>query len=299
MKQQPSFDIYDTITSTIVNAIENGPGNFVMPWYSAPNLQMPINAVTGNGYRGINVLSLWVGAQNRGFTSRGWATFKQWQEVGAQVRKGERGTPIVFYRQIEIEETLAELDADRRKIPFARASWVFNVDQVDGYEIPAAPEPRTLFERLAQVEDIITQTRADIRYGGSRAFYLPSDDHIQIPVPADFTGTRTSSPQESFYSTIFHELGHWAGAAHRLNREDHKRQFDAIYNFEEIIAEMTAAFLCARLDIAPVPRADHAQYIAGYLKMLKEDKRAIFRAATASAAAADFILAFSEGEGAG
>lgn len=299
MKQQSSFDIYDTITTAIVNAIENDPGNFVMPWHRAPNLQMPINAVTGKTYRGINVLSLWVGAQNSGFTNRGWATFKQWQEAGAKVRKGERGTPIVFYRQIEVDEPRAEESPDRRRIPFARASWVFNVDQVDDYEAPPSPEPRPLFERLAHVEKVIAATRADIAYGGSRAFYRPSDDHIQMPEPGAFTGTPTSTAQESFYSTLLHELGHWTGAAKRLNRDDHKRQFDEIYNFEEIIAEMTAAFLCTRLDITSVPRADHAQYIASYLKLLKEDKRAIFRAATASAAAADFIMAFSEGEGTG
>lgn len=286
------FDIHAEITNRIIEAIEKGAGTFQMPWHVQASTRAPSNALTKRAYRGVNVLSLWITAQASGYPSAEWATFKQWKEQGCSVRKGERGTPIVFYKSLSIEGEAAEGNEDtERKIPFARASWVFNAAQVEGAELPPTviPEAVPLFDRLHQVEQVVAATGASISHGGARAFYQRSEDRIQMPDIALFTGTETSSPQAAYYSTMLHELAHWTGAEHRLNREKGKRFADKAYAFEEIIAELTAAFLCVDLGITSSPRIDHAQYIAEYLEILRNDKRAIFTAATAAQAAAEFI----------
>ncbi|WP_233443098.1 ArdC family protein [Bradyrhizobium brasilense] len=290
------FDVHQDITSRIVQAIEAGAGTFVLPWHQGASTKTPVNATTQRAYRGVNVLSLWITAQALGYRSHQWATFKQWQSSGAQVRKGEKGTPIVFYKTLEIQNPEPEQGQgeDAHSIPFARASWVFNAEQVDGFAA-ATPERPTapLFERLEQAEKAIAATGAAIEYGGTQAFYDRKADRIRVPDPSAFLGSPTSSPQESFYSTVLHELTHFSGAPHRLNRENGKRFADKPYCFEELIAELGAAFLCAELGITNEPRPDHAQYIAQYLAILKEDKRAIFQAATAATAATAYLLAFS------
>ncbi|KAF0128383.1 MAG: hypothetical protein FD139_2831 [Methylocystaceae bacterium] len=294
------FDLHQEITDRIVAAIEAGVGEFKMPWHRAASTKLPINATTGRAYRGVNILSLWITAQSLGYESHEWATFKQWQERGATVRKGEKGTPIIFYKELHIESgdsTAIDDPEGERKIPFARASWVFNASQVDGYliETPALPE-RLLFERIASVDRVIAATGAHIDFGGSRACYNHLTDRISIPEERAFIGTATSTAQEAFYATILHELSHWVGAECRLNREKGKRFADRAYAFEELIAETAAVFLCVELGITNEPRPDHAQYIAQYLTILKNDKKAIFAAAAAASAATDFILAFSRNE---
>jgi len=293
------FDIHQEITDRIIAAIEAGAGEFKLPWHRAASTRPPVNATTGRAYRGVNILSLWITAQALGYESHEWATFKQWQDRGAHVRKGEKGTPIVFYKELYVESTDAVIDDAEggRKIPFARASWVFNASQVDGDVAETAALPaRPLFERIASVDRAIEATGAHIDYGGSRACYHRLTDRISIPDERAFIGTTTSTAQEAFYSTILHEVSHWSGAEGRLNREKGKRFADRAYAFEELIAETSAAFLCAELGISNEPRPDHAQYIAQYLTILKNDKKAIFSAAAAASAATDFILAFSRME---
>jgi antirestriction protein ArdC len=294
------FNVHETITTRIVEAIEKGAGNFLMPWHGAAALRRPVNVNTGRAYNGVNILSLWITAQERGFDTSEWATFKQWQDIGACVRKGEKGTPIVFYKLLEVagdsnSDSKGRGDDETRNIPFARASWAFNANQVEGYSNKsAAPAAPSLFERLESVEDTIRATGADIAYGGLRAFYNRATDHIAIPAAERFRASPTSGARESFYSTILHELTHWTGAPHRLNREKGKKFADKPYCFEELIAELGAAFLCADLGISNDPRPDHAQYIAPYLTLLKEDSRAIFRAATAASEATAYVLAAAE-----
>jgi antirestriction protein ArdC len=294
------FDIHQEITNRIVAAIEAGAGEFKLPWHRAASTRSPINATTGRAYRGVNILSLWITTQALGYESHEWATFKQWQERGVNVRKGEKGTPIVFYKNLHVESSDVDASEDAeggRTIPFARASWVFNAAQVDGHVAEATTLPeRPLFERIASVDRVIEATGAQIEYGGSRACYNRLTDRISIPDERAFFGTDTSTAQETFYSTQLHEIAHWVGAEHRLNREKGKRFADRAYAFEELIAELSAAFLCSELGITNDPRPDHAQYIAQYLAILKNDKKAIFTAAAAASAATDFILAFSRKE---
>ncbi len=234
------FDVHQEITNRIVAAIEAGAGEFKLPWHRAASTRSPINATTGRAYRGVNILSLWITTQALGYESHEWASFKQWQERGANVRKGEKGTPIVFYKNLHVESSDVDASEDAeggRTIPFARASWVFNAAQVDGHvaQAPALPE-RPLFERIASVDRVIEATGAQIEYGGSRACYNRLTDRISIPDERAFFGTETSTAQEAFYSTILHELAHHSGSESRLNREKGKRFADRAYAFEELIA---------------------------------------------------------------
>lgn len=295
--KENSFDIHTEITNRIVAAIEAGAGEFQMPWHNAANTKTPVNATSKRAYRGVNIVSLWIVAQACGYASNEWATFKQWRERGCMVRKGEKGTPIVFYKQLryaadaENGAGAGELD---KTVLFARASWVFNATQVDGYESPIDTLPeKPLFECLAEADAAIAATGFDIRHGGSQAYYHRVGDYIQVPEARAFVGTATSSPQEAYYSTVLHEMAHMTGAESRLNREKGKRFGDKPYAFEEVIAELSAAYSCAELGIASTPRPDHAQYIAEWIKILKDDKRAIFTAASAASAATDYIMAFS------
>jgi antirestriction protein ArdC len=290
------FDVYRSITESIIAAIEAGPGVFRMPWHwMGTNSGRPVNASTGRPYRGVNVVMLWAAAGMRGFDSCHWATYRQWRELGGQVRGGERGSTIVFYKKIEVEashEKDGEDDGSPTTRLVARASRVFNSAQVDGWLAPAPP-PRSRVETLEKVEAFVQATGADIRERGNHAFYNPGADHIQIPPRDSFIGTPTSSPTETFYSTLCHELTHWSGHKSRLNRDLSGRFGDRAYSAEELVAELGAAFLCADLGIANMPRIDHAQYIASWFLLMRDDERAIFTAASKAAAAAEFLAAFS------
>eukprot|EP01037_Dinobryon_pediforme_P006260 gene6260-6331_t len=295
--RQVGFDIHAEITNNIVAAIERGASNFQMPWHGAGTMMSPVNASSKRMYRGVNILSLWIASEANGYNSSHWATFKQWQDMGHIVRRGEKGTPIVFYKKLVLASNDAESceASDERTIPFARASWVFNAAQVEGAALDDRDGPTTPhFDVITNVENTIRATGANIAYGGSRAFYHRLEDRIQIPMAADFIGTPTSTAQESYYSAILHELAHWTGAEHRLNRVKGKRFADRAYAFEEIIAELAAAFACCRLGVTTSPRADHAAYIADYLKILRNDKTAVFTAAAAASAATDYVLGFGK-----
>ena len=277
-------DIHAEITDTIVAAIEAGTVDFQMPWLRTSG--MPANINSGKSYNGINTVSLWVTAQAKGYSSNEWGTFKQWQEKGASVRKGEKGTAVIFYKEVPANEA-AETDEDNSRL-IMRWSTVFNADQVDGYEAETKELPN-LADRLEEVEAFIMATKADIRHGGGRAFYRPADDIIQMPERAAFFGTDTSTATEAYYSTLLHELTHWTSHKSRCDRELGKRFGSEAYAMEELVAELGAAFLCAELGITQETRPDHAAYIDSWLKVLKGDKKAIFTAASKASQAANFL----------
>jgi antirestriction protein ArdC len=289
---KPKRDIHGEITGQIIAAIEAGAGDFQMPWHQAGSgLTRPVNALTKNAYRGVNILSLWVSAQIRNYSCGIWGTYRQWAELGAQVRKGEKSSLVVFYKDLEIERTdpaSGETEADT--IFIAKSSAVFNADQVDGFSRPDEPARRDLTERLEAVERFVAATKAEIAHGGARAFYRPSTDSIQMPDRDRFTGSATSTPTESYYSTLLHELTHWSGHESRIAR-DLKGRFDKrAYAMEELIAELRAAYLCADLGIALEARKDHADYIADWLGALREDAKAVFTAAAAASRASEFLF---------
>jgi antirestriction protein ArdC len=282
-------DIHAEITQQLITAIEANPGKPVMPWRrSGQPLFMPTNALTGNAYNGINIVSLWVSAETRGYGAPVWATYKQWSELNVQVRKGEKSSLVVFYKEFETDPD-PENTADDGKRRVARASSVFNVAQVDGYALPDAPEPLAPIKRLDAADRFIAATGAKIEHGGERAFYRPSTDHIQMPNEALFCGTGTMTRTEGYYAVVAHELTHWSGAKHRLAREFGKRFGDNAYCAEELVAEIASAFLCCELGITQDVRADHAQYLAQWLKLMKDDSRAIFTAAAKASEAVAYL----------
>jgi antirestriction protein ArdC len=292
--QQPKRDLHAEITAQLVAAIEADPGNPSLPWRrGAGALHIPINALTGKAYNGINIVSLWVAAASRAYATPIWGTYRQWAEKGAQVRKGEKSSLVVFYREYETDPDPAD-DADTGKRRVARASFVFNADQVDGFTPPAAPPSLGPIERIAAADRFVGQCRAIIRHGGDSAYYSPSSDHIQMPDEGLFAGTKTLTRTEGYYATLVHELIHWSGAKPRLARDMGKRFGDAAYAAEELVAEIGAAFLCAQLGITQELRPDHAQYLSHWLTLLKNDNRAVFAAAARASEATNFLASLQE-----
>lgn len=284
------FDVYASITQTIIAAIERGTGDFVMPWHRQGGAGgRPTNAATGQAYRGVNVVALWARAAIEGYPSSQWATFRQWSSIGGQVRRGETGSVILFYKPLHPGEERQQEDEPRRFV--ARASWVFNRTQVDGWEPehdigPSAVSP------VEAADDLVRANHPAIQHDGDEAFYSSHDDRIHLPRAERFVGSPTRSPTEAYYATLLHELIHWTGAAHRLNRTFGTRFGDQAYAFEELVAELGAAFLCADVGLSTEPREDHAQYLASWLSVLSSDKRAIV---TASRLAADAAALLTQG----
>lgn len=283
-------DIYSTITQSVIAAMETATGEYTCPWHMPAANQSPRNAVSKHYYRGANVISLWIAALKFGFEHSLWATYKQWQQIGGQVRGGEKGTPIFFYKCLEVTDRDSE-QGDTKLIPLVRHCTVFNIAQVDGVELPAPAPRKQLFEPSPVIDAIVSATGILIEHiGGQGAYYLPKDDLVVMPPKLSFVGTDTSTAFESYYSVLLHECVHASGAPHRLNRSLTTDRSTDAYAFEELVAELGAAFACARLGISASPRADHAQYIKHYYELLKSDNRAIFKAATAAASACDFLL---------
>ena len=272
-------DIYREVTNTIIKELEQGAAPWIKPWKSGKRVGiMPVNAITGRSYSGTNVLILWAATDANNWLQNAWLTFKQAQEAGGHVKKGEKGTTVVFTKQIMIEE-----DDARRKIPILKTFTVFNVHQVEGIEeLIATPEQPP----EGAVKAFIKATGADIRHGGDKACFVPSKDFIALPNPSDFSG------EEHYHATALHELTHWSGHETRLNRELKNRFGTQAYAAEELIAELGAAFLCAHLGVNGELR--HASYLNSWLDLLRSDNKAIFTAASKASNAADFLRSFSE-----
>src|SRR3984893_9573469 len=282
-------DVYKHVTAQIVTAIEQGVGNWCMPWHTSGKFDFsPSNVVSKKAYRGINTVCLWAAAQAKGYDRGEWATYQQWQERGAQVRKGEKAATVVFWKfapeAAESPEGREQQHASPSRLLFTRGYSVFNAAQVDGYT-PKADTDTPMPERIAHAEAFFQAIRADVRNGGNQAFYAPASDHIQMPPFQAFT------ENVSYYSTLAHEHTHWTAPASRCDRQLGKRFGDNAYAAEELIAELGAAFTCAHLGLSTEPREDHAQYINSWLKVLKADSRAIFTAASKAQQATDWMIA--------
>lgn len=274
-------DVYEQITNAIVSAIEEGAGKYEMPWHA---LSTPLNATNRKPYRGVNVLMPWTTARKHAYASNEWATYRQWQEAGVQVRRGERSTTVVFwnfYDRPEEEQEDSDTPEDRPRC-FARCYHVFNASQVDGYVVPTAFElPESV--RVESADRFFASIPAVVKRGGDRAFYSPTGDFIQMPPFTQF-----KSP-EGYVCTKAHEFGHWSGAASRLNRDLSGRFGDERYSMEELIAELTSCFVCADPRIQSEPRVDHAPYISSWIRVLKNDKKTIFTVASKAQEAASYL----------
>ena len=289
MSEKSRFDLHQTLTNQIIAAIERvSAEDFRLPWHrSGMSSIQPRNALTTNAYRGINIVSLWVAAEANQYPFAMWSSYKQWQELGAQVRKGEKSSLVVFYKDYDTEPNpVDENDDGKRRV--ARHSAVFNVAQVENFTLPDTPTT-SLVERDAKADAFFAATKADIRHGGERACYRPSQDFIQMPDEKLFRGSQYGTPKEDYYCVLGHETTHWTAHDTRLKRELGKRFGDFQYCAEELIAELGSAFLSAELGISPQPRLDHAQYLKHWLEMMKSDSRAIFTAAARAQEAVAFL----------
>ena len=272
------ISVYDSVTNNIIAKLESGIAPWIKPWSVASNNSADMNAISKKEYQGVNRLILGMS----GYSSPVWASFKQWQDLGGNVKKGEKGTQIVFYSQVTKSE-IKPNDPNPENSTYAmlKAYYVFNADQVEGVEFDK-PEPVIAeFNPVPALDDRIAKTGAQISHGGGRAFYRPSSDSITIPDRSTFLS------ESHYYATVLHELTHWSGAPHRLDRTKGKRFADTAYAFEELVAEMGAAFLCA--DYGIQGELQHADYIGNWLTCLKNDNKAIFNASALAQKAADYI----------
>ena len=276
-------NLYEQVTAKIVAELEAGAVPWTKPWRSSHSGSvMPQNFVTRRPYSGINIPILWGAAIGAGYERHHWLTFKQAKALGAHVRKGEHGTIVVFTRTLSVGD-----EDDRQTVSMLRTYSVFNVAQIDGLADQEL-EPEPLDDGIARVETFVAATQADVRIGGSEAAYVPSRDYIKMPLLMAFQNA------SSFFATLLHECGHWAGHEKRLNRDLSHRFGTRAYAAEELIAELTSAFLCAHLGIEGELR--HAGYIADWIALLSDDPRAIFTAASQASRAADYLRRFSEGQ---
>jgi len=285
-------DIYTTVTNRIVAELEAGSVPWVQPWTGSAGtaaIGLPQNATTGRSYSGINILLLWGAIAAEHYPRQAWLTFKQALELGGHVRKGERGTTVVYASRFipKGEQAQAqETGEEPRGVPFLKTYTVFNIAQCDGLpeKLQHDGPPADTDVILPEVEDLICATGADFRVGGDRAFYAVGPDYVQVPPPQAYYESL------DWHRTALHELTHWSGSPRRLAR-DQTGSFGSVrYAHEELVAEMGAAFTCSVLGIQPTVR--HSDYIASWLSVIREDPRAIFRAASAASKAADYLLDF-------
>jgi len=277
------FDMKQYVTDKVIGALESGVTEWKKPWKNVAAHGAPFNGKSGKAYRGINVWLL--GMEGR--TSPEWRTFKQWKELDANVRKGESGTKIVFWKKIEKTDQDENGDDVYRSFMFCKHFTVFNAEQVDGYEMPTL-EPIEF--KAHEVDTYIANTNADIRNGGNRAFYSPSGDFIGMPQREAF------NCDVSWYGTLLHELTHWTGSSKRCDRDFSGRFGDEAYAFEELVAELGAAMLCASNGIESFTDDQHAAYIGSWLKVLKRDKGAVFTAASKAQAAVGYLDSLQQEE---
>jgi antirestriction protein ArdC len=283
-------DVYSRITDKIVADLEQGVRPWFKPWsadHEAGKITRPLRH-NGIPYKGINVVMLWSAATVKGYACPLWLTFKQALELGGNVRKGETGELVVYANSITKTETDAKGEETEREIPFLKGYTVFNAEQCENlpahYTAKAEPPALTPLQRIEAADRFFAATGADIRHGGTRAFYAQGPDYVQMPPFETFRDA------ESHAATLAHELTHWTKHDKRLARDMGRVKWgDPGYAREELVAELGSAFLCADLGITPEVREDHAAYIASWLEVLKGDKRFIFSAASQAQRAADYL----------
>lgn len=284
-------DVYTRITDKIVSALEQGTRPWIRPWnaeHAAGRITRPLRH-NGIPYSGINVIMLWQAATACGYNAPYWMTYRQANELGGQVRKGERGELVVYANKIKRTEAAEDGSEIQRDVAFLKGFTVFCVDQIDGlpshYHQLASPTLDPV-QRIERADAFFAATGAQIEHGGSMACYSVTLDRIKMPPFETFRDA------ESYYATLAHECAHWTRHPSRLDRDFGRKNFgDEGYALEELVAEISSAYLCVDLELALEPREDHAAYIENWLQVLKNDKRAIFAAAAHAQRAADYLNA--------
>jgi antirestriction protein ArdC len=277
------MDIRQTITDKVIALLERGTASTGPRWTGGKATGLPTNAKTGEAYHGINVLLLWAEMAEKTYSSSQWLTYKQAADLGGQVRKGEKSVMCVYYQTVQRQDD--QPDEERESYFLAKPFWLFNILQIDGLPTDlVAPVAVKDFNASQEAEQIIIKTHAQIDYGFDSAYYATLQDKICMPHRERFT-----SP-ENFYATAFHELTHWTGHESRLNRQFGRRFGDDAYAFEELVAELGAAFTVGQLGMVDATIEAHADYVQGWQKVLRTDKQAIFTAASQAAKSTEFLL---------
>ncbi len=273
-------NLHSDVTQQIIKAMKSSKG-FVMPWHTQS--AMPVNATTDNYYSGINALSLWAISQEHHYSSSTWATYKQWQSIGAQVSKGEKGSKIVIYKPLPES---SDVDENKPRV-LLRSATVFNASQITGWQSPAPLLDKTV--SLEAVEQFVANSAVKVEHGGGKACYISKLDKIMMPERTLFNGSATSTETEAYYSTLLHELTHWTGIKSRCDRDISGRFGSKHYAMEELVAELGAAFLCSELGVTNSPRQDHADYISSWVAVLQGDPKAIFWASARASEAVVYL----------
>lgn len=284
----PKNDIYQEATNQVLELMEQHGTDWVKEW-SGSALTLPVNHTTGKHYNGFNVIHLSIETQSKGYPVNIWAGYKQFQSKGLNVLKGQKGTHIL--RMVSI--TKEDDNGKEYSFPVLKTLTVFNIAQTDIDEetlkdlIPVKQDINQ-DERIASVDAFINKTGAIIHHGGNKAYYSPSSDNIQMPLFEQFTSS------ESYYSTLLHEVTHWTGNKKRLDRNLDSGFGSNGYAKEELIAELGSVFLCMQLGITPQPTPNHAKYLNGWLKALKNDKKFIIQASSKAEKAVNYLNECSE-----
>ncbi|WP_406684320.1 zincin-like metallopeptidase domain-containing protein [Seonamhaeicola sp. MEBiC1930] len=290
------FDIQQTITNQIIDLLESvNIEDYHPPFGGLSSLGLPKNPITKHVYNGINILNLWLYQQAKNYSSNEWATFKQWKEVDASVKKGEKSSKIIFYKTLTKSEETENAELEEIKIPMLKVYNVFNANQVEGYksDIENDAPIQSKVKNIENIDLFCKETKAIIKHSGHQAYYSTRQDYINMPERPLFQNTPQANATENYYATLLHELTHWTGAKHRLNRFDLKDISNNTgkenYAFEELVAELGSAFLCAQHGITQIHPEHHTIYIKSWLKSLKNNKAYIFKASAKASKAVDFL----------
>lgn len=288
--QTSRVDLYQKVTDEILAYLEAGVRPWSQSWQSGAAMGLPLRA-TGEPYRGVNVLILWAAQMKRGFRAARWMTFKQARALGANVRKGEKGQYVLYFSTLERPQ--ADDSAETARVPFLKQYCVFNLEQIENLPADLAasltvdktdPGAEAVNPETANPADrALLSCGADVVHGGNSAYYMPGEDRITMPAFEEFRDA------DAYTTTLAHELIHWTGSDGRLARDFRAQNGIADIALEELVAELGAAFVCASLGVATKERRDHADYIGHWIKALKDDKRAIIRAAAKAQAATDYL----------
>ena len=277
--------IYQDVTNSIIEQLEKGAIPWIKPWRVDSTADK--NLVTGKPYQGINRLILGMSSMLGGYDAPIWGSYQQFQQKGANVKKGEKGTHIVFYKPVSTQKELPSGEIETSGYSVLKGYVVFNIAQTDMPYQKIEPETDIAFNPIPACESTLSNSGANIQHGGDSAFYARQLDKINLPNKTAFES------EKHYYATAFHELTHWTGAPHRLERTKGKRFGDPNYAFEELVAEIGAAYLCADHKIEGELR--HAGYIESWLKACRDDNKAIFNAAALAQRAVDYISMLNQG----
>ena len=288
-------EIMQEVADRVVEMMQDHGTNWVKPWTSTSNGAVsgfPRNVASGKNYRGINIMLL----LGSGHSGAEWGTFKQWKAKGASVRRGSKGTKIVFWKRLDKRDDEGNVTSSFWML---KTYNVFNAEQVDGYAgntVEDAVEAVDVSEERCEDFDAMVETLGvDLRFDESSAYYAPMGDFVNMPDFSSFNGTDTSTQRETYYSTLAHEITHWTGGKKRLDRLTSCKFGDKDYAFEELVAELGAVFLTMTFGISPAPRPDHAKYLNNWVAALKETPQVIFAASKQAQGAMDYITAKEKG----